>query len=114
MRIFRVTFYVLSKIVTTTRIAKTNYDHWQTTDELIVPPYVVGFDGVVLRTNDNLIAISLGAGDGIKAGDTATVFRGSKYIGRAQVTTAKTNMSVARMIDSQSKVEEGDSVSLGQ
>ena len=74
-----------------------------------IPPEV---EGVVLRTRDNLIAISVGGDDGVRNGHVFDIYRGDRFIGKAEVTTAKDNMSAARLITEfqQAPVAEGDYV----
>ena len=74
-----------------------------------IPPEV---EGVVLRTKDNLIAISVGGDDGVRDGHVFDIYRGDRFIGKAEVTTAKENMSAARLISEyqQAPVAEGDYV----
>ena len=74
-----------------------------------IPPEV---EGVVLRTRDNLIAISVGSDDGVKAGHVFDIYRGERFIGKAEVTRARDNMSAARLVSEfvQAPVAEGDYV----
>ncbi|MEM9411481.1 MAG: hypothetical protein AAGA30_10230 [Planctomycetota bacterium] len=67
-------------------------------------------EGVVLRIKDNLVAISVGSDDGIRAGHEFDIYRGDRYIGKARVTRAKNNMSAAKLISefTQAPVAEGD------
>lgn len=80
-------------------------------DELTdqIPPEV---EGVVLRTKDNLIAISVGSDDGVRSGHIFDVYRGDRFVGKAEVTRSRENMSAARLIPEflQSPVTEGDYV----
>jgi hypothetical protein len=77
------------------------------TDHL--PPDV---EGIVLRTKDNLIAISVGGDDGVRPGHVFDIYRGDRFIGKAEVTNAKANISAAKLITEflQSPVAEGDFV----
>lgn len=74
-----------------------------------IPPEV---DGIVLRTRQNLIAISLGADDGVRDGHTFDIYRGDRFIGKAEVVQARNNMSAAKLIPEylQAPVAEGDHV----
>ena len=74
-----------------------------------IPPEV---EGVVLRTKNNLIAISVGSDDGVRAGHIFDIYRGDRFIGKAEVTRAKDNMSAARLVSEfvQAPVAEGDYV----
>ena len=80
-------------------------------DELTdqIPPEV---EGVVLRTMDNLIAISVGSDDGVRPGHIFDIYRGDRFVGKAEITRARENMSAARLIPEflQSPVAEGDYV----
>lgn len=74
-----------------------------------IPPEV---DGIVLRTRQNLIAISLGADDGVRSGHTFDIYRGDRFIGKAEVVKSQNNMSAAKLIPEylQAPVAEGDHV----
>lgn len=74
-----------------------------------IPPDV---EGIVLRTRQNLIAISLGGDDGIRKGHTLDIYRGDRFIGKAEVVKAEDNMSAAKLIPEylQAPVAEGDHV----
>lgn len=75
-----------------------------------IPPEV---EGIVLRTRDNkAIAISVGGDDGVRPGHVFDIYRGDRFIGKAEVTTAKDNMSAAKLIPEflQAPVAEGDYV----
>ena len=74
-----------------------------------IPPDV---EGVVLRTMDNLIAISVGGDDGVRSGHVFDIYRGDRFIGKAEVTRARDNMSAAKLISEfqQAPVVEGDYV----
>jgi myosin heavy subunit len=55
--------------------------------------------GKVLAINrDNLVEVSLGSDDGLRAGHTLEVFRGSKYLGRIEVLRATTDRAVGKII----------------
>ena len=74
-----------------------------------IPPEV---EGIVLRTRQNLIAISLGSDDGIRQGHTFDIYRGDRFIGKAEVVQAKNNLSAAKILSEflQAPVEQGDHV----
>ena len=74
-----------------------------------IPPDV---EGIVLRTQDKLIAISLGGDDGVLPGHVFDIYRGDRFIGKAEVTRANDNMSAAMLIPEfmQAPVAEGDHV----
>jgi len=61
-----------------------------------VPPRL---RGKVLAVNrDNMIEVSLGSDDGLRAGHTLEVFRGSKYLGRVEVLHADSDRAVGKVI----------------
>ena len=72
--------------------------------------------GEVLATRRNagvqLIEVSIGADDGLKSGHTVEVFRGDRYLGRAEILTTEPDRSVGRVIRSfqQGQIQEGDNV----
>jgi hypothetical protein len=59
-----------------------------------------------------LIEITVGADDGIKAGHTVEVFRGERYLGRAEILRADPDRAVARILREfqQGPIQEGDDV----
>jgi hypothetical protein len=59
-----------------------------------------------------LIEISIGADDGVKPGHTVEVFRGDRYLGRAEILRADPDRAVARVIREfqQGQIQEGDDV----
>ncbi len=69
-------------------------------------------DGVVLRTQNKFIAISLGGDDGVRAGHKFDIYRGDRFIGKAEITTAEDNIAIAKLIPEflQAPVAEGDHV----
>ncbi|REK08244.1 MAG: hypothetical protein DWQ37_20580 [Planctomycetota bacterium] len=55
--------------------------------------------GKVLAVNrDNMIEVSLGTDDGLRAGHTLEIFRGTKYLGRLEVLQATTDRAVGKVI----------------
>ena len=74
-----------------------------------IPPDV---DGIVLRTRQNLIAISVGTDDGVRIGHKFDIYRVDRFIGKAEVVQARNNMSAAKLIPEflQAPVAEGDHV----
>ena len=74
-----------------------------------IPPEV---EGVVLRTRENLIAISVGGDDGVREGHVFDIYRGRRFIGKAEVVQSRDNMSAAKLVPEflQSPVAEGDYV----
>ncbi len=69
--------------------------------------------GKVLAVNqDNMLEISLGSDDGLRAGHTLEIFRGSNYLGRAQVLRAETDRAVGKILPGFRKgaIQKGDDV----
>lgn len=66
--------------------------------------------GEVLAVNTDMIEISLGGDDGIKAGHTVMVSRGDKFLGRAQITQVKPDRAVGRIKYRNAPIQEGDRV----
>ena len=76
-------------------------------------PRVRGLVSATLRDSTGLlIEITVGADDGLKAGQTVEVFRGDKYLGRAQVLKTSPDRAVARVLRQfqTGPIEEGDNV----
>ncbi len=61
-----------------------------------LPPQIRG--KVLAINRDNMIEISLGSDDGLRAGHTLEVFRGSKYLGRVEVLNASTDRAVGKIL----------------
>jgi len=78
-----------------------------------VVPTVDGVVSQVRRTaGAQLVEVTIGADDGLKAGNTLEVFRGSKYLGRVEILQTSPDKSVGR-IDrrfQQGQIQEGDRV----
>ena len=75
-----------------------------------VPP---ALRGKVLAVNQNdLLEVSLGSDDGLRAGNTLEVFRGSSYLGRVQVLTTQSDRAVAKVLPDYKKgvIQKGDDV----
>ena len=83
------------------------------TDPAGVVPTV---DGVVSqirrRAGAQLVEVTIGADDGLKAGNTVEVFRGSKYLGRVEILQTSPDKSVGRVDRrfQQGQIQEGDRV----
>ena len=61
-----------------------------------VPPKV---DGLVLAANkDGLVEISLGSDDGLERGNQLDVYRGSRYLGKIEVSLTSPDKSVAKIL----------------
>jgi hypothetical protein len=83
------------------------------TDPSGVVPTVDGVVSQVRRSGGALyVEVTVGADDGLRQGNTLEVFRGSRYLGRAQVLQTTPDRSVA-VIDrrfQQGQIQEGDRV----
>ena len=78
-----------------------------------LPPHVRGIVSATHRTaGSHLIEISIGADDGLKPGHTVEVFRGERYLGRAEVLKTEPDRAVARILRQFQKgqIQEGDHV----
>jgi vacuolar-type H+-ATPase subunit I/STV1 len=78
-----------------------------------VVPTVDGVVSQVRRTaGAQLVEVTIGADDGLKAGNTLEVFRGSKYLGRVEVLQTSPDKSVGRVDRrfQQGQIVEGDRV----
>lgn len=70
-------------------------------------------DGVVESVSGNrLVGITIGRDDGIQVNDTLEVYRGSTYLGRIRVLTARPDEAVGEIIKSMQRgvILEGDNV----
>jgi hypothetical protein len=70
-------------------------------------------DGTVTAVRqDNLIEISIGSDDGIRAGHTVEVFRGRTYLGRAEIVKTSPDRAVGKILVEYRKgvVQKGDQV----
>lgn len=54
-------------------------------------------EGVVTKTHEDMVAISLGTDDGVRKGHEISIYRGTKYIGYGVVTRAEHNQSAVKM-----------------
>jgi septal ring factor EnvC (AmiA/AmiB activator) len=77
---------------------------------------VVKADGKVSKTSrangGQLIEITIGFDDGVRPGQTVEVFRGERYLGRAEILKADPDQAVGRVIREfqQGQIQEGDNV----
>jgi len=78
--------------------------------ETDVPPPLRG--KVLAVSTSDLLELSLGADDGIRAGNTLEVFRGNSYLGRVQVVKTESNRAVAKILPDFKKgaIQKGDDV----
>lgn len=77
------------------------------------PARVPDVKGKVLAVNtDNMIEVSIGSDDGIKAGVTLEVYRDNKYMGRVMVLKTDTDRAVAKVMKEfvQGQIQKGDYV----
>jgi chromosome segregation ATPase len=78
-----------------------------------VVPRVRGLISATRRSaGAQLIEITIGADDGVKPGHTIEVFRGDRYLGRAEILKADPDRAVGRVIREyqQGQIQEGDDV----
>ncbi len=83
------------------------------TDPKAGVPNVRGVVSAIHRAAGNqLIEVSVGADDGIKPGHTIEVFRGERYLGRAEILKTEPDRAVGRVIRrfQQGQIQEGDHV----
>ena len=94
----------------TQRLRSLGYDPQQLAD---VVPRV---DGKVLLTRrvsaDQMIEISIGSDDGLKAGHTVEVYRGQRYLGRAKIVRTSPDKSVGKILprSQNGPIQAGDRV----
>jgi signal transduction histidine kinase len=82
-------------------------------DPTSVAPTVDGVVKQIRRTGGaQFVEVSIGADDGLKAGNTLEVFRGSKYLGRVDIVSTSPDKSVGKVDRrfQQGQIQEGDSV----
>jgi hypothetical protein len=85
-----------------------NLDEFTPVDE--VPPRV---DGIVTAVGEkDLIEISLGSDDGLRAGHTLDVFRNNSYLGRVKIVRTEPDKAVAEILGAYRKgiIRKGDRV----
>jgi ABC-type Na+ efflux pump permease subunit len=83
------------------------------TDPGAVVPTVDGVVSQIRRAaGAQLVEVTIGADDGLKAGNTLEVFRGSKYLGRLEILRTSPDKSVGRVDRrfQQGQIQEGDRV----
>lgn len=79
-----------------------------------VVPRVDGFVSQVRRTaGGQLVEVTIGADDGLKAGHKLEVYRGGKYLGRVEIVETSPDKSVGRVDRrfQEGQIQEGDRVS---
>ena len=84
------------------------------TDQFLTKDIVPKLTATVAEIGDNrnIFAIKLGTDDGINNGHEFDIYRGSRFIGRAQVTLVRQDSAVLKSIKGlmESTVQEGDYV----
>ncbi len=78
-----------------------------------VVPRVRGIVSKMQRSaGSQLIEVTVGADDGLKPGHTIEVFRGDRYLGRAEILKTEPDRAVGRVLRQfqQGQIEEGDDV----
>ncbi len=78
-----------------------------------VVPTVDGVISQIRRSGGaQLVEVTIGADDGLKAGNTVEVFRGAKYLGRVEILQTSPDKSVGRVDRrfQQGQIQEGDRV----
>ncbi len=81
--------------------------------EYVVDTPPADLKGVVNAVNNNqLVEISLGKDDGLREGHTLEVYRGAQYLGRIQITTAREDKAIGKILTSFRKgyIQAGDTV----
>ena len=87
------------------------FDPSATPGEIV--PHVRGLVSALRRdASGQLIEITVGADDGIRKGHTIEIFRGSRYLGRAEIIRTEPDRAVARIIRKfqQGPIQERDHV----
>jgi cell division protein FtsL len=83
------------------------------TDVNAVTPMIDGIVSQIRRSGGvQYVEVSIGADDGLKAGDKVEVFRGSKYLGRLDIMETSPNKAVGQVNRNflQGQIQEGDRV----
>lgn len=97
--------------------------------EVVLPPIVVsaagrnavpfdsgvtspGFNGKVVSLNqdNNFVIVDIGEKDGVRMGDTLSVYRDAKYIARLEVIQVRNDIAAGDIKDQWSKIQVGDIV----
>lgn len=87
------------------------FDPTATPDAVV--PQVRGLVSAMRRNaTGQLIEVTVGADDGLRKGQTLEVFRGERYLGRAEIIRTEPDRAVARIIRKfqQGQIQEGDHV----
>ena len=64
------------------------------------------------NSGNQLIEVSIGSDDGLKRGHTVEIFRGDRYLGRAEILSTEPDRAVGRILRrfQQGQIQEGDNV----
>lgn len=95
----------------TSMLRENGFDPTATPDDVV--PQVRGVVSAMRRSAGNqLIEITIGADDGVRKGHTVEIYRGQKYLGRAEIIRTEPDRAVARIIRKfqQGQIQEDDSV----
>lgn len=82
----------------------------QTTTAKVEEAPGIGGQIVSVNANNNFVIVSVGQKNGVKAGDTLSVYRGSQYIGRVQIIQVRGDISAADIKEQSSPIQLGDLV----
>lgn len=76
------------------------------------PTTQAGYQGKVLSVNEsnNFIIVSIGESDGVKIGETLTIYHGADYIARVEVIQVRKDISAADIKEQMKKIQPGDIV----
>jgi hypothetical protein len=83
-----------------------------TPPDSVVPTVEGVVNKIERKAGSQLVEVSIGADDGLKAGNTLEVLRGGKYLGRVEIIQTSPDKSVARVNPrfQQGTIQEGDRV----
>lgn len=103
---------LVQEVSTKTALLREN-DVDPNTEPGAIVPSVRGVVSAMHRSAGNqLIEITVGADDGLKRGHTIEVFRGERYLGRAEIIRTEPDRAVGRVLRrfQQGQIQEGDDV----
>lgn len=103
---------LVSELGTKTLLLNENGIDPNTDPEAIVPRVRGEVYATSRSAGSQLIEVSIGADDGLKPGHTVEVFRGDRYLGRAEILTTEPDRAVGRVLRQfqQGEIQEGDDV----
>jgi uncharacterized protein (DUF3084 family) len=67
--------------------------------------------GEITSVRDALASISIGSAQGVKSGMVFTIYRGSTYLGKLQITQVQPELSAGELMQVQGRITSGDKVS---